>query len=168
MIKLFLIIVSSFLTLSNFTLLAQGPEECKEELSNLKKSTPFKVNSDLTVQSVNPSKDRLEINLDWNSPIKDLFYEGPGETYFISLEEMHDKLIDILDENGERDLLESIVIYKRNNKEVLFNLITKEDGEKHSLLVDTEGNLVNVSYDDVPEEVFETVTETQIEIIERD
>lgn len=168
MIKLFLILVGSFLTLSNFTLLGQWPEEYKEELSNLKKRTPFKVNSDLTVQSVNPSKDRLEINLDWKSPIKDLFYEGPGKTYFISLEEMHDKLIDILDENGERDLLESIVIYKRKNKEVLFNLITKEDGEKHSLLVDTEGNLVNVSYGDVPEEVFETVTETQIEIIERD
>lgn len=164
--KLFLFLLGSFLTFTNLALSAQVPEECKEELSNLKKRAPFKVNSDLTVQSVNPSKDRLEINMDWNSPKEEFFYEGPGGTYFISLEEMHDNLIDILDENGERDLLLSIVMYKKNGKEVLFNLTSKEDGEIHSLLVDSEGNLVNVSYDDVPEDVFETTTETQIQIID--
>lgn len=165
--KLFLLLLGSFLTFSNFGLLAQVPEECMEELSNLKKRTPFKVNADLTVQSVNPSKDRLEINMDWNSPKDEFFYEGPGGTYFISLEELHDNLIDILNENGERDLLWSIVMYKKNDKEVLFNLVTKEDGEQHSLLVDGEGNLVNVSYHDVPEDVFETVTETQIKIVDK-
>ena len=165
--KLFLLLLGSFLTISNFNLSALVTEECKEELSNLKKRTPFKVNSDLSVQSVNSSEDRLEINIDWNSPKEEFFYEGPGGTYFISLEEMYDKLMDILDVNGEIDLLYSIAMFQKKEKEIVFNLITTEDGEKHSLLVKPNGELINIGFEDIPEEVLETVTVTTIQIIDK-